>query len=174
MKAKNEIHLTEKEIKRFWSNVDIRGEDECWLWKLSQRGGQKGNGYGQMKIRHFPFVKVYSAHRISFVVSNSRQIKKGYSIAHLPIICHNRLCCNPKHLQEKTSAENMADRVLDGTLARGEKIGNSKITEEDAIEIHVLFNNGVNPKVIAKEKNISWGEVYNVLSRKVWKHINLK
>jgi hypothetical protein len=38
-------------------------------------------------------------------------------------------CVSPRHLSWKTHKENMADKVQHGTLSRGERIRNSKLTE---------------------------------------------
>ena len=27
--------LSRKDIERFWSKIEIRGPDECWLWHVS-------------------------------------------------------------------------------------------------------------------------------------------
>src|SRR5258707_8181314 len=120
------IQLTEKEIKRFWSNVDIRSENECWNWKRNT-----SKGYGRLGIQG----KDFSAHRIAWQIANGRTPRAGYEIAHAPIVCHNRRCCNPKHLLEKTHVDNELDKRLDGTYQVGELAGHSKLTNEIVLAI---------------------------------------
>lgn len=82
----------------FWARVDIRGPNDCWLWK----GGLKSKGYGN-------FGHNKSAHRYAY--------EQTYGPALKPCICHhcdNPPCCNPAHLFEGTNADNVADRVRKG------------------------------------------------------------
>ena len=91
--------LTSELIKRFWAKVDIKGEDECWLWK---RCVQK-NGYGRFGISKR--VTVY-AHRLAIVISG-RKLFIG-KVAHHT--CGVRRCANPKHLESFSSSENNMDK----------------------------------------------------------------
>lgn len=45
--------------------------------------------------------------------------------------CHKPDCVNPNHLRWATHAENMADRVKDGTTNRGARNGKTRLTEDD-------------------------------------------
>lgn len=47
-------------------------------------------------------------------------------------------CINPKHLRWATHIENVADRTIHGTTARGERMGLSKLSESDVREIRAL------------------------------------
>ena len=40
--------LTDKQLRRFWTKVDKKGEDECWNWTASK----KDNGYGTFRINN--------------------------------------------------------------------------------------------------------------------------
>ncbi len=104
--------LSEKDIKRFWSHVDIRGDNECWKWKAAKSTA----GYGNCWVNG----QYIGAHRVAWQIANKREPREGYVIAHAPVICHNKLCCNPLHLSEKTRTENEADKELDGTRLRGD------------------------------------------------------
>jgi hypothetical protein len=44
-------------------------------------------------------------------------------------------CVTPKHLIWGTHTENVADTILHGTIARGEKHGNAKLTTFDVVAI---------------------------------------
>ncbi len=47
-------------------------------------------------------------------------------------------CVTRRHLSWKTGAENAADKVRHGTIARGAKSGRAKISEEDVIKIRSM------------------------------------
>lgn len=93
-----DIRLTESDIKRFWSKVDVRGEDECWLWT-----GATAWGYGVLNIRGL----VLRAHRISVFLIQGDAIN-GLVIDH---ICHVNACVNPSHLRAVTVQQNAENRA---------------------------------------------------------------
>lgn len=171
------IILTEKEIRRFWTRVDVRGENECWEWKA----GKFDNGYGSFGTKR----GTYRAHRVAWQIANRRPPREGYSIAHAPVICHNRACCNPAHLSEKTLTENMADKKLDGTLqcgkrngrytkpestARGEKNAAAKITTSDAPKIKELRKQGVIARIVANMFGLGISQVYRIEKGESWQN----
>jgi len=128
-------------LDRFWSKVDIRDEDECWLW----RAGKDKDGYGQFSISHTVNKR---AHRIAYELTYGA-IKDGEKVCHT---CDNPPCCNPKHLFAGTQATNIADRVHKGRTARnrGEKCGRAKLTEADVREIRALRKTGLSLRSIAR------------------------
>lgn len=107
------IHLTDEDIARFWSKVDIKSESECWNWKAAKNS----RGYGSISIGGRSGKK-YQAHHISWILTKGRLPRKGYKVCHVPIICHNSACVNPAHLQEKTSKQSAKDRMLNGTSGK--------------------------------------------------------
>lgn len=188
-----DIILTEKDIARFWSKVDIRGIDECWEW----RAALFDSGYGAFQTRD----KTYRAHRVAWVIENKRQIKEGYIVAHTPIVCHNRKCCNPNHLREATTKDNSTDREMDGTVARGdrhfskrnpelvvrgdrhglrlhperaargERNGWSRFTENQIMEIRQMYSSGIKQTIIANLFGTRQGTISNIVLRRSWRHI---
>jgi hypothetical protein len=80
-------------VRSFWTKVDIKGPDECWLWT----GATKKNNTETAAYMPSPFHKgnMQSAARVAFwtargyVGKHRIQHKKGCDI----------LCCNPLHLR---------------------------------------------------------------------------
>jgi hypothetical protein len=118
--AKN-FFITEKDKQRFWSKIDIRGPNECWLWLE----GLDTDGYGHCWLSSAN--RSPSSHRISWQIENG-------PIAEELCVCHScdvqysigdatyRRCCNPKHLWVGSNRDNIADRCTKGRSAIGAAI----------------------------------------------------
>lgn len=88
---------------RFWQQVSIGGEDECWLHKKPTT-----SGYGSMSYKD----KGYNSSRLAYLDCNG-PIPKGHLVRHT---CDVRACCNPKHLVTGTGQDNASDRVKAAVL----------------------------------------------------------
>lgn len=80
------------QVKRFWEQVEIKGEDECWRWAGATRKAETES------IAYFPSPfhsgKTQSASRVAFWLS------RGYTGKYRVFAkadCE-KFCCNPKHL----------------------------------------------------------------------------
>jgi hypothetical protein len=94
--------------ERFWSKIDKKGENDCWLWTA----GRDGVGYGQFKPRSY--VRV-GAHRFAYELTHG-EIPSGLFVCHT---CDNRLCCNPKHLFLGAAKDNQQDMARKGRGTKG-------------------------------------------------------
>jgi hypothetical protein len=83
------------QVKRFWEQVDIKDEDDCWVWQ----GATRKNGTESTAYFPSPFHsgKTQSAPRIAFWLSRGYTGK--YRIFNQPKC--KAFCCNPKHLMIK-------------------------------------------------------------------------
>lgn len=88
---------------RFWSRVDIRSEDECWLW----RGWLDQHGYGRWG---YSKRKKEYAHRFAWRLTWC-EIPEGLVVMHS---CDVPACCNPAHLMLGTQRANLTDRDRKG------------------------------------------------------------
>ncbi len=75
------------------------------------------------------------------------------------------------NLEYGSSKRNHEDRILHGTLPKGEDCTVSKLTERQVKMIRKELNEGKPYKVLAKEYKISTFTVYDIRRRKTWKHI---
>jgi hypothetical protein len=147
--------------ERFWSKVDVKGEDECWEWQ----GAKSSGGYGNFLFDNKP----KNAHRIAFLLEYG-YLTEGLDVCHS---CDNIICCNPRHLWEGTAKQNMEDMVKKGRRhsSVGSKNSFSKTTEEDVIRIRELVAKGTKQVTICRMYGLHKATVSHIVSRRTWQHI---
>lgn len=151
--------------ERFWSKVDIRGPDECWIWKAAPRGKKPGQQYGAFWLdrRHQP------ANKIAWELVNG-PMAEGMFACHR---CDNPACCNPAHIFPGTNQENTADKVAKGRQVKGARVHTAKITEKDVLNIRSMrppgrrAPNGL-PEAIAAQYGITKQYVSEIWGKKSW------
>lgn len=74
------------QLNDFWSHVDVKGEDDCWLWQ----GATSPNGFGVTGTK----AKHYTAHVYAWYLEHGEFPKKQ-----LQHTCGNKLCVNVRHLK---------------------------------------------------------------------------
>ena len=148
--------------ERFWSKVDIRGEDECWNW----RAGMSQQGYGSVKIKR----KNTQAHKVAFLLGGGVLTQQKPWVLHK---CDNPSCCNPAHL----FAGNVADNVKDmcqkerNKWVVGERHGLSKLKKDDVLEIRSLNASGIAYQSLATRFGVSKNAIWCVCTRRTWRHV---
>jgi len=149
--------------ERFWSHVDIKTEDECWLWKDSVNI----EGYGQFALTHTKNVR---ASRVAFILHYGPILDPEMSVLHK---CDIRRCVNPKHLFLGTQLDNMHDMINKGRSkwSRGSDNGMAKLTEEDVIAIRELYKLGFLQKDVAEAFCTDQPTVSKIISGSRWAHI---
>jgi hypothetical protein len=147
--------------EEFWESVDIKGDDDCWRWK-----GLGVGGYGRVYFHG----RQWYVHRLAWFLANDRPIPKGMYVLHT---CDNRACVNPKHLMLGTQEENMRQRSERGRAPVGEDSWAAKLTENQVREIRRIHSEGkLSMKEISQIVGVSYSSIKQVISRKVWKHVD--
>lgn len=108
-------------ISRLYDKINVRSEDDCWLWKAARNP----DGYGKFSLQG----RTIGAHRAILTLKLGRDIAEGLQACHR---CGNRRCANPHHIYEGSPSQNAADRETHGTAARGERSGARKHRERMA------------------------------------------
>jgi len=154
-------YTEEKFAEKFWERVDKTSDASgCWLWT----GNKIHNGYGTVNCKR----KHKLAHRVAYLLTG-HIIPENLVLAHSEHCVGKRHCCNPAHLTPKTSAQNQADRIRDGTTVRGDICYNAKLTEAQVLDIRARV--GDLQEDLAKEFGVSRKNISSIMKRKSWKHI---
>ena len=152
---------------RFWSHVDRKGTDECWLWTANV-----GRSYGLMQITVNKHKFCFSAHRLSWIIKNQKfPPSEKPQILHSCIACPT--CCNPNHLRAGTPQENMADKINQGrgNFPYGQRAWGCKLSDAQVIEIRDLIARGHMQKTVAKMFGISRQQVCKIHLGLRWKNL---
>lgn len=140
----NTLHgNTKNTIDKFWSLVDVRGKDECWLW-TRPLAAKDGRGY------YSYLGKVWPVHQFSYIITNG-EIKN--QINHTCDVPH---CCNPNHLYDGTQQQNIKDR--DSRKRRnifGDRNPRAKLSMSAVREIRNLNKEGYSYSKLAAKYNVS-------------------
>jgi len=148
-------------MNRFWSKVDVRGPNDCWLWI----GQMTHRGYGCFKLNGF----LKGAHRVAFELSVG-PIPDGMWVLHH---CDCPRCVNPAHLFIGTAADNTADMMNKGRFVdrRGTKNPRARLTWDDVRTIRYLRQTTkLTTTAIGKQFGICNSHVSDIVNHRRWRH----
>ena len=153
---------TRTQVDRFWNNVAVGLAGECWPWKLSQHS----NGYGQVGLRVDGKDRMLKAHKVAWEIHNDQQLTLFERVSHS---CDNKLCCNPRHVIMLTSSSN---RIVPfgPRAARGEKHGNSKLTDRQVSIIKYRLN-ALTTREIATAFSVASNTIWDIRKGITWRHV---
>lgn len=156
---------------RFWRKVDRSGPAACWTWT----GALTSTGYGNFGVGNGRTVK---SHRYVWELTHG-PLPGGLQVCHH---CDNPPCVNPSHLFLGTQADNMRDAATKGRTKgwthghgsglRGERHGQSKLTEELVHDIRARVRAGESRKSIARSLGVVPSTIDNVVWGKTWRHVS--
>ena len=153
---------TQKQIDRFWNNVDVGEPDECWPWKLSRRL----DGYGQVGMLIDGDNRILKAHKVAWELHNKTQLPRNTRASHS---CDNPECCNPHHVVVHAD-RHYAEYGIASAQVRGEQHGRSKLTEKQARIIKYRLN-ALTTREIADAFSVAFHTVWDIRKGVTWRHI---
>lgn len=106
-------YIAQEYVDRFWARVDIKGDDECWLFQGTVQE------YGSFWIGGVEM----ASHRFVVMLKIGRKLEEGEQALHH---CDNPPCVNPSHLCPNTNADNMADKMARGRFSNGRGVYKKK------------------------------------------------
>ena len=139
-------------IKIFWSKVNKKGEDECWIWK----GIVDNNLYGIFNYNGI----TYKVHRLIYEITYGK-FSDSLFILHN---CDNPSCVNPKHLRLGTHIDNMNDMSIRGRIGFGH--GEKVLDGNMILFIHEMFYKGKTKSEIANELGYNKRQIDSVFNMK--------
>lgn len=141
-------------LERFWENVDIKGDDECWEWM----GSRTAAGYGV--IYHSGNLEY--THRLSLDFDD-RPVPPRHHACHT---CDNPPCVNPKHLYPGTPMDNVRDKMKRGRQPKGENHYAAKLSDQEVIDIKAAHASGVWQADLAREYGVDSSHVSDIIRGK--------
>lgn len=147
---------------RFWKFVQEKGPDDCWLWT----GSRDQNGYGTIAQDYGVRPHLRATHVA--MALDGRPRTDGMHGLHS---CDNPPCVNPRHLRWGTPKDNHQDKMKRGRGVNyvGVDHGCAKLTEDDVRYIRSCGKAGA---VLGRELGVSKENIYRILHRQIWKHID--
>lgn len=146
-------------VTRFWSSVDVGDSEHCWEWKR----GRVKTGYGSTWWKG----KIIKTHRMAYILTYG-EIAVGLLVRHR---CDNPPCCNPRHLEIGTAADNSRDKRSRGREARGEQTRVAKLAAKDIPMIRRMVQEGTSYAETAKAFGVCKSTIVSVISGNTWKHV---
>jgi len=153
--------------ERFERYYEVDEETGCWVWQNNLDEW----GYGSIAEG----LKQRRAHRVAFELYRDEDLPEFSPDHQLNHTCHNPACVNPDHLYIGTAQENIDDAMeIDAwgeSRRRGSEVGNSKLTEDEVVEIKERCLSGESQKDVAKDYDVSHTAVNKIMVGQQWKHV---
>lgn len=148
------------DLKRFLERAALYEGDECTTWPYAKNKAGYGHYTDEAGIG-------ITTSRWVCERANGPAPSPKHDAAHS---CLNHACVTPRHLSWKTRKENMADQLRDGTRARGEKQGGSKLTADDVRIIRQLGMSETYTR-LAERFGVSLSQISNIVTGGAWRHV---
>lgn len=160
-----EIFLRKSRLRRrFWSKVDVRGENECWLWK-----GYVDRGYGLFSVRYGPRrenrQRRFLAHRLAFFLTFGSFSTFRRLVLHK---CGNYLCCNPRHIFQGYPQDKSDLMVKFGRTKAGADNPRAVLTARKVLKIRKARALGRSLKSLGEEFGVHLATIDYAVRGRIW------
>jgi len=153
--------------EKLGKRTEFDPQSGCIEWQ----GATTTHGYGQLSMNG----EIFYTHRLSYEIYKG-EIEDGLQINHR---CHNECCVNPEHLYMGTQQENVRDAVVEGEYVSNFGIGdehfNSKLCEDDVIELRKLYSTGdYTYEELGRKFNVNENTVGEAIRGDTWSHVTME
>lgn len=132
--------------------------DECILWPYNK---SLKTGYGLVKFEG----SNVGAHRAALMIRTGLRPDRHIHAAHKPVVCHNRLCINPRHLRWANAKDNEQDKLIDGTKVDGPSVHNASLTADQVRRIRADHRGHTE---VARQYGVSKGVIWSIRNRRTY------
>lgn len=150
------------------SNVTI-DNNGCWNWNKALQNA----GYGTFGILINGKNKTHTTHRYVYQIVHRKKLKRSVLVRHK---CHNRRCCNPKHLEEGSYLDNWYDsesthrQAFANKRALKQKAKNATLKDSKVTTYRRLYlERKMTLRGIAKETGLARATVFSFLIGKTYR-----
>lgn len=155
-----ETVLIEKGKNLRWLNevALMHSGNECLTWPFDRNV----KGYGRITIKN----RRHAAHRVVCERVHGLPPSPEYDAAHS---CGNGHlgCVTPAHIRWLSRRENILEKNVHGTMARGSRHGNATMNEETALSVKSLLGSMTQQK-IAERLGVTRSAVRDIKIGKTW------
>jgi len=154
-------------VRSFRSSKSFWGQSHPKI--LSTFFRSREEPYERVSLRRHGRTYKHFVHRLVAEAFVGQPPSFDFEVAHLDGDATNNRSDNLKWVSHE---ENCKHKLEHGTYARGEDVGNSKLTEVQVAEIRRRYaEGGVSQNALASELGVSQSLVAQVVRRAVWKHV---
>lgn len=149
--------------QRFWAKVEKAEPDDCWEWQGARLPAGYGHIYAGDQARG-----MLKAHRVAWELAFG-PVPEGMCVCHA---CDFPPCVNARHLFLGTHGDNTRDAAAKGRMSLGARNGNSKLIEQEVLEIRGRYAlGGITQTELGRQYGVSQDMVSLIVLRKCWTHI---
>ena len=156
----------------FWSQVDIRSENQCWLWRGNVRSGSKMSSDGEECGYDYGFFvfdgRSMAAHRFAYL-SEFGGFDEAFLVCHR---CDNPLCVNPRHLFLGDQRANKIDADIKGRSNVSGGKSRSYLDRRDVSVIRALLRMGYSTTDVARKFLKGSSHISSIRTEKSWPGIS--
>lgn len=138
--------------------------DPCTVWPFGL-----SEGYGTFQHPHKRPKRPAHAHRFALVLATGEPRDPSLEATHA---CGNSACVGVHHLRWGTHAENMADKIVHGTLSLGELHGNSILTDTAVLNMRSARASGRTFQSVDDEYGVSLRAAWKAIRGQTWHHLD--
>lgn len=157
-------------LEKYWTKVEVRGPNDCWLWTDSLKGCKYGLFWDGLTYLPNGHPKQVVSTRWGYIHRIGR-IPEGQWVCHS---CDVPACHNDAHWFLGTASDNQRDSVSKGRNQtpdnRGHRHGMAKLTIDQIEDIRIRYARGdVKQSDLATEFGIHQQQISRIVRRTSWR-----